>query len=135
MAEMSNYLKAAYANYFFRPSVAAPTRPTSNLISLWSAITDSDAGTGTELNVGTSPGYARSAVTWGAASIPGGVMTNNFACVFPTATANWVTATHYGVHDHLGNLLQSLTAVASPIAVLAGNHYEAASGTLILTFS
>lgn len=135
MPEMSNYLKAAIITYFFRPSVAAPTRPTGTVVSLWSAITDSDAGTGTELINGTSPGYLRATASWGAASIPSGLSTNNLTVVWPTATTNWIAATHYGVHDHLGNLLQSLLALTLPISVLAGNHAEAAPGALTLTLS
>lgn len=132
MAEMSNYMKQAIADYFFRPSAGAPLRPTLHLMSLWSAITDSDAGTGTEL-VGS--GYTRAGATWGTISLPGGVIATNFTAVFPTATVNWVTATHYGIHDQGGNLMQSLTALTTPQTVLAGQHAEATAGALTLTFS
>lgn len=135
MAEMSNYTKQAIADYFFRPAVTAPTRPTSFLASLWSAITDSDAGTGTELVVGTSPGYVRPLITFGNITIPGGVLTSNLTVVFATATGNWVTATHYGIHDHLGNLLQSLTALGAPQTVLSGNHAEIPAGAWTLTLA
>lgn len=129
---MSNYLKQACADYFLRPGASAPVRPISHVMSLWSAITDSDAGTGTEL-IGNA--YARSAVTWGTISLPSGVLATNFMVVFPTATLDWLAATHYGVHDHLGNLLQSLTALSSPITVLSGSHAEATAGALTVTLS
>lgn len=135
MAEMSNYLKQAVTDQFFRPAVAAPTRPTSHKISLWSAVTDSDAGTGTELTAGSAPGYVRTTVTWGNVTIPGGVLQTNLTIVFATATSNWPAATHYGIHDHVGNLLQSLTALTTPQTVLSGNHAEVAAGSFTLTLS
>lgn len=135
MAEASNYMKQAIADYFFRPGVAAPLRPTSHVMSLWSAITDSDAGTGTELTVGTAPGYARSTVSFGNVTIPGGLISTNFTVVFPTATADWPAATHYGFHDQAGNLLQSLTALTTPQTVLSGSHAEGTAGVLTVTIS
>lgn len=132
MADLSNYMKGAISDYFFRPGVAAPTRPSSLVMSLWSAVTDADAGTGTELS---GNGYARATVTWGAVSLPSGLLASNFTATFPTATADWAAATHYGVHDQLGNLLQSLTALNSPQTVLSGSHAEAAAGALTITLS
>jgi hypothetical protein len=132
MPDLSNYMKQSVADFFFRPGVAAPARPTSLKMSLWSAVTDADAGTGTEL-VGN--GYLRSLCTFGTVSLPSGLLSTNFVCVFPTATANWVQATHYGIHDHLGNLLQSLVALTTPTTVLAGNHAEASAGALTITLS
>lgn len=135
MAEMSNYMKQAMADYFLRPAATAPTRPTSHRMSLWSAITDSDAGTGTEFTSGTAPGYLRSVITWGNITIPGGVIATSLTAVFPAATSDWPAATHYGVHDHAGNLLQSLQTLASPQTILTGNHGEVPAGSLVITLS
>lgn len=133
--EMSNYLKQAMADYFFRPSAAAPTRPTLHKMSLWSAITDSDAGTGTELTSGSAPGYVRATITWGNVTIPGGVLSTSVTATFPAATSNWPAVTHYGVHDHAGNLLQSLTALAVAQTVLTGAHGEVPAGSLVITLA
>lgn len=134
MADASNYLKQAVADYFFRPSAAAPVRPTSFTMSLWSAVTNAAAGTGTEFTTGTAPGYLRSAITWGAITIPGGVLPTNFTCVFPTATGLWPSANFYGIHDQAGNLLHALKALTSaPVIVPSGSHAEATAGTLTVT--
>lgn len=130
--EMSNYLKQAMADFFFRPAAAAPVRPTSHKMSLWSAITDSDAGTGTEFTVGTAPGYLRGAITFGNITIPGGVLATSLTAVFPAATSSWPAANFYGIHDHAGNLLQSLTALAAPSTVLIGNHGEVPAGSITI---
>lgn len=135
MAEMSNYAKQAAADYFFRPGVLAPTRPTSHRMSLWSAITDSDAGTGTEFTSGTAPGYVRATITWGTIALPSGIMATSITASFPAATGNWPAATHYGIHDQVGNLLQSLTVLTVPRTVLTGGHGEITAGALTLTLS
>lgn len=133
MSDMSNYLETASYDFWFRPGAGAPTRPTSHSVSLWSAVTDAEAGTGTELTNGTSPAYARTAVTFGASV--NGAGSNNIQVLFPIAGGNWVTATHYGIHDHLGNLLQSLKPLPASISVTTGNRAVAEIGDLQLTFA
>lgn len=134
MTDMSNYLETASYDFWFRPGAAAPTRPTSHTVSLWSAVTDQEAGTGTELTNITAPGYARAAVVFGASV--NGIGSNTALVAFPTNSsgASWPAATFYGVHDHLGNLLQRLVALPAPIIVPAGQHATIQIGGLILTF-
>lgn len=133
MSDMSNYLENASYDFWFRPGASAPTRPTSHTVSLWSAVTDAEAGTGTELSSGTSTGYARTAATFGAPT--NGQGSNSAQVLFPIAGNNWVTATHYGIHDHLGNLLQALKALPAPISVTTGNRAVAEVGDIQLAFA
>lgn len=135
MPEFSNYGMQAFADYFFHPAASAPVRPTSHKMSLWSAITDARAGAGTELTTGTAPGYVRATIIWGSITVPGGVMATSLTAVFPAATASWPAATHYGVHDHAGNLLQALKALTAAQTILIGDHGEVPAGSLIITLS
>lgn len=130
MSDMSNYMETSTYDFWFRPGVSAPTRPTSHTVSLWSAVTDAEAGTGTELSNGTSPGYARVAATFGAST--NGAGANDAQILWAIASGNWVTATHYGIHDHLGNLLQALKALPAPITVTTGNRAVAEIGDIQL---
>lgn len=133
MSDMSDYLENASYDFWFRPNAAAPVRPTLHRISLWSAITNAEAGVGTELDgATTAPGYARFTVSF--APPLGGSGSNDVPAITPIATSNWPAATHYGVHDHLGNLLQSLKPLSQPVAVLAGNAGRWEPGDLQLTF-
>lgn len=132
MSDLSNYLEEAIYNYFFRPGVGAPTRPTSLSISLWSDVTDSEAGTGTELSDPSSAGYARPAVTMGAFASGSGANDAVVLWPFNSGGGNWVTATHYGIHDHLGNLLQALKLLPAPITIPPGQRATAEIGDLVL---
>lgn len=82
------------------------TRP-ANLYFAFFTVAPTDAGGGTEVS---GNGYARVAMTNNSTNFPaasGGSKTNGVAIVFPTATGNWGTITHYGVFDAAsgGNLL------------------------------
>ena len=79
------------------------TLPTA-YVALFSAA-PTDAGGGTELS---GSGYARVTTAgsdWDAAAA--GAIANAAILTFPTATANWAQATHFGIYDAatVGNLL------------------------------
>jgi hypothetical protein len=133
MSDMSDYLEVANYNYWFRPGEAAPTRPTGHTVSLWSAVTNDEQGVGTELTGVTAPSYVRTAVTFGPTD--GGAGANSAKVEWPIAAGDWPTATHYGIHDHLGNLLQRLKPLASPVTVTAGNRAVAEIGDLQIAFN
>jgi hypothetical protein len=133
MSDMSNYMETASYDFWFRPGASAPTRPTSHTVSLWSAVVDGEAGTGTELTNGTSPGYARAAVTFGSST--NGAGSNSAQVLWAIASGDWIQATHYGIHDHLGNLLQTLKALPSPITVTTGNRAVSEVGDLQLAMA
>lgn len=115
MSAMSDYLENKMVDQLFRGQTA-PT--TSTLYVALLSAAPSDSGGGTELTGGS---YARVAVTssltnWAgtqsagsttASSGTGGQTSNNIAITFPTPTATWGTATHFGIYDAStgGNLL------------------------------
>ncbi len=86
--------------------VALPAHDTL-YVALFSSVTD-DAGGGTELTVGTAPGYMRAAV--GACTVSGTTPTrggNDVAIEFGAAGTDWPEITHVGVYDAStgGNLI------------------------------
>lgn len=132
MSDMSDYMEQSSYDFWFRPGVAAPTRPTGHEVSLWSVVIDEEEAVGTELTAITAPGYARASATFGAPD--DGVGTNTNLVQWPLATADWIPATHYGIHDHLGNPLQRLKALPSPITVVNGTRASAQPGDLQIAF-
>ena len=115
MSAMSDYLENKMVDQLFRGQTA-PTTSTLYVALLTSA--PSDSGGGTEVSGGS---YARVAVTssltnWAgtqeigsttASSGTSGQTSNNIAITFPTPSATWGTATHFGIYDNAssGNLL------------------------------
>ena len=115
MSAMSDYLENKMVDQLFRGQTA-PTTSTLYVALLTAA--PSDSGGGTEVSGGA---YARVAVTssltnWAgtqsagsttASSGTGGQTSNNIAITFPTPSATWGTATHFGIYDAPtgGNLL------------------------------
>ena len=112
---MSDYLENKMVDQLFRGQTA-PTTSTLYIALLTAA--PSDSGGGTEVSGGA---YSRVAVTsslanWAgtqgagtttASSGTSGNTSNNIAITFPTPTATWGTATHFGIYDASsgGNLL------------------------------
>lgn len=99
MSKMSNYLENAFLNHVLRNQ--SMTSPTTVYLALYTS-DPTDADTGTEVSGG---GYARQVITFGAPS--NGVTSNSATVLFPVATANWGTITHFGIRDAStgGNLL------------------------------
>ena len=131
MSDFSNYLENAIIDFFFRANPgAAVSSPATVYVSLWTAITDAEAGTGTEVSGGS---YARIAVTFGAPS--NGVSTNSGAVNFAQATADWGTVTHFGIHTAAtgGNLLTALKALSVSKVVNSGDTASFAAGQLSIT--
>jgi hypothetical protein len=93
----------------------------------------SDSGGGTEVSTG---GYARQAVTFGAASSPGGTTSNTGAVSFTASGANYGTVTHIGIFDALttGNLLWHGSMTASK-TVNDGDTLEFSIGNIDLTLA
>ncbi len=105
MANLSDYIEAAWLNHTFRTT--AYTQPTNVHVALFTAA-PSDSGGGTEVSGGS---YARVSVAradaqWNAPGVAG-LIDNVNAITFATATASWGTATHVGIFDAAtsGNLL------------------------------
>ena len=134
MADMSDYLEAQIANLIFRTQVA--WKPTAVYFALYTAA-PSDSGGGTEVSGGS---YARVQVTqadaqWNAPAAAG-LIDNVNAITFTTATANWGTITHVGIHDAVsaGNLLMWGALTASKV-INNGDTFEFAAGDMDITFA
>lgn len=129
MADFSNFLENAIINHFFRNS--SQTSPTTVYLALFTAITDAEAGTGTE---SAATGYARQAVTFGAPS--NGVSTNSGAVTFGPLTGSVANITHVGIFDALttGNALTTLKApTGGTISFSSGDSIQFAAGQISVT--
>ncbi len=131
MAQMSDYLESKLIDHVFRNT--AFTTPGVIHVALYSSDpTDNDSGT--ELEIGTSPGYVRQTVSMGADI--NGVSLSDTEVLFPAATGDWVTITHIGIRDEAtnGNLLMHKELTTS-IRVLTTNNFRIPIGDLELTFA
>ncbi|MEY4718485.1 MAG: hypothetical protein RL563_1103 [Pseudomonadota bacterium] len=115
MAALTNYLENKLIDHIFQST--AYTGPSTLYIALFTAVTDGEAGTVTEVSGGS---YARVAVTanasnWSDATGNNGTTANVNPIAFPAATADWGTATHFGIYDAsaAGNLLVYAALTAS----------------------
>lgn len=99
MSSFSDYLENALLDHVFRNT--ALTSPTTVYLALYTA-NPTDAGGGTEV---TGGGYARQAITFGAAS--GGAISNTTQVSFTASGADFGTITGIGIFDAstAGNLL------------------------------
>ena len=99
MSALSDYAETLIANFIANTQTA--TRPTAWHLAIFTAA-PSDAGGGTELS---GNGYARQAITFGAAS--SGVTSNTSTHTFTASGGNWGSCTHFGIFDAstAGNLL------------------------------
>ena len=99
MSQLSDWAENAALDWFM--GGASPTRPTTRYLALFTAAPN-DAGGGTEMSGG---GYARQAVTCGAAS--GGTCSNSNAPSFTISGVNPAPFTHVGIFDASsgGNLI------------------------------
>ena len=132
----SNYLELQVLDAVL--GAVAYTPPATVYFALYSA-TPGDAGGGTELTTGTSPGYARVAVTNNATNFPAasaGAKTVGVDVTFPTNSsggAAWLAAVAWAILDAStgGNFL-----LWSPMVSLACPNAEAITipaGTTIWT--
>jgi hypothetical protein len=125
MASISDYLENALLDHVLNNT--ALSSPVAVYVALY---TDdpTDADVGTEVTGGS---YARTQATFDAAA--GGNTQNNNNITFPTATANWGTVTHIGVHDAVsgGNLLFH-APLASSKTIETNDIFEIKVGFLVV---
>ena len=123
MAELSNFLENELMDHILRN--LAYTSPTTVYVALYTS-DPTDADSGTEVSGGS---YARQSVAFGAPS--DGAADNSSDITFPTATANWGTVTHIGLHDAAssGNLLFHSPLAASK-TVNNGDTFKINAGDL-----
>ena len=130
MAEMSNYLENALLNATLNGTTY--TAPANVYVSLWTS-DPTDAGSGTEVSGGS---YARTEVTFPAASGTSGNVVNDADVTFPTATASWGTVGWIGINDAQsgGNLLYH-TALDTSKTIDSGDIFKISTGNLSVTLA
>jgi hypothetical protein len=119
MSDLSNEFENRVATWLFRPATSV-TRPTALWLALYTAVTDAEAGTGTEVTGGS---YARVDVTSAFSAPANGVLSNTANITFPTPTGNWGTITHVAIRDAStgGNAVTVIKALASAVTVNNGD--------------
>jgi hypothetical protein len=130
MAALSDYAEKLLLDWMMTNGSA--TRPTAWYVALYTAA-PSDSGGGTEVS---GNGYSRQAVTFAAASTPGGTTSNTGAVTFTAAGGSWGTISHIGIFDAStsGNLLWHGSMTASK-TIADGDTLEFAIGNIDLTIA
>ena len=124
----TNFLETEILDHVF--AGAAYTAPSTKYLALFTAISDGEAGSVTELS---GDAYARQSVAF---TTSGATTSNNAAVEFPTATGSWGTVTHVGVYDAVssGNLMCYAT-LSSSKAIDTGDVFRVPSGDLDITLN
>ena len=146
MSNASNYLENKLTDWLLRGQTFTP--PATLYVALFTAISDGETGSVTEVSGGS---YARVAITpslanWSgtqsagstsASSGTGGQSSNNAAITFPAPTANWTTVAGFGFYDAPtgGNLLLSAPLSASKTVSNGDAAPSFAAGALTVTFA
>lgn len=130
MAALSDHAEALLLDWLMTTGTA--TRPTNWYVALYTAA-PSDSGGGTEVSTG---GYARQAVTFAAATSPGGTTSNTGTVSFTASGAAYGTVTHIGIFDAVsgGNLLWHGAMTASK-TIADGDTLEFSAGNIDLTLA
>jgi hypothetical protein len=130
MAALSDHAEALLLDWLMTTGTA--TRPTNWYVALYTAA-PSDSGGGTEVSTG---GYARQAVTFAAASSPGGTTSNSGTVSFTASGADYGLVTHIGIFDNVsgGNLLWHGAMTASK-TIADGDTLEFSAGNIDLTLA
>lgn len=133
MAAMTNYLADKLINHTLRNTAYAA--PATVYLSLHKA---DPTRTGSHANEVSGGGYARKAITFGAPSDNGTAeeVANNALVDFGTATADWGTATHFGIEDAsaAGNML-IFGALPSSKIIQNGDPVSAAIGAMTVSLN
>jgi len=131
MAAASDYLEDKVLDHVL--DVAAYPQPTALYVGLFTADTGLESNSPTAEVTGN--GYARTVVTFGAAS--SGSSTNNANVTFPTASGgNWGTITYAAVMDAAsgGNVL-FYGALSVAKTVTDGDTFQISTGQLTITMA
>lgn len=133
MSQATNYLEAALLDHLF--DLSAYTAPATMYLALFTAMSDGEAGTATEVTGGS---YARLAITNDATSWSrlSNVVTNDNLLEFAAASANWGDVTHWALCDALsgGNKL-IYGEFDDPITVNNGSTFRVGAGQLSVTYN
>tara|TARA_Y100000031_G_scaffold154247_1_gene201366 strand:- start:355 stop:747 length:393 start_codon:yes stop_codon:yes gene_type:complete len=127
----TNYLETEILDHVF--AGAAYTAPGTHYLALFTAVSDGEAGSVTEVST-SGTAYARVAVSF---TTSGDTTSNSGAVEYATATGSgFGTVTHVGVYDAStsGNLMCYATLTASK-AIAAGDVFRVPAGDLDITLN
>jgi len=127
----TNFLETEILDHVF--AGAAYSAPGTHYLALFTAISDGEAGSVTEVST-SGTAYARVAVSF---STSGDTTSNSGAVEYATATGSgFGTVTHVGVYDAStsGNLMCYATLTASK-AIAAGDVFRVPAGDLDITLN
>lgn len=124
MSDLSNYLETKLCDHVVRNT--AYTQPATVYLALFTAVTDAEAGTGTEC---AATGYARQAVAFGAST--NGAGANSGIVTFGPLTGTG-TITHAALMDAstAGNCLTIIKALAASKTYQDGDSIQFAVGDI-----
>ena len=128
---LSDYAENKVVDDLFRATDYSATAPTTFYVFL-SSTACSDSATGTELTGGSyaRQGITRATASWkgthgsvtGSSSGTNGTISNAAAVTFPTASADWTAASHWGLIDSAsgaGNIIVC-AALTAPRTITTG---------------
>ena len=124
----TNYLETEILDHVF--AGAAYTAPSTLYIGLFTAISDGETGSVTEVS---GSAYARQTMAF---TTSGATTSNNATVEFPTATGSWGTITHVGIFDAStsGNLMVYATLTSSK-TIADGDVFRVPAGDLDITLN
>lgn len=130
MSNLTDYAEAMLLDWYM--TAGAVSRPTTWYLALFTTAT-TDAGGGTEVS---GFGYARQAITFGAASSPAGSTASTNSQTFTASGGAWGTVSHMAIFDALtgGNMLWH-SALSSSKGVSDGESLIFATGAVTLTLA
>lgn len=133
MGSLTDYAELELLDHIFNAAYS----PATTIYLALATADPTDAATGASFNeVADANGYARTAITFGAAASR--VITQNAQVTFAQASGSWGTVTHWAVVDNAthgaGNVLAH-GALATSKAVVSGNTPSVANGEVNVTFS
>lgn len=116
-------------------TAAAPTRPTTWYLALYTDATGLAAGGSgptTEATTTNCPGYARQTCSFGATAATGGTISNTTDSAF-TATGAWTTINYWAVMDAstAGNIIYWAPMSTSRTLAVNGDKIDFAIGSLV----
>ena len=124
----TNFLETEILDHVFGGN--AYSAPGTLYVALFTAVSDGEAGTVTEVSGG---GYARQSAAF---TVSGNTASNSASIEYPTATASYGTVTHVGIYDAStgGNLMAYASLTASK-AIDTGDVFRIPTGDLDITAS
>jgi hypothetical protein len=119
MSDLSNEYENRVVNWLFRPAQSV-TRPSTVYLALFTAVTDPEAGTGTEV---TAASYARVDVSAAFSAPANGIITNLVPITFPNPLENWGTIRFLALMDAAtaGNAITIIKSIGTPIIINASD--------------